>query len=177
MIFGHGQNNNFDESMVSYNNIRHEGLCADMATFVTLASSCTGHECSVHAHAIRSGFGADMIVENAILDSVLRSGASKDDMNLFEKLKVKTIISLTTIIYDLGNTCFNLDSETMHCMGIWSNGFTFSSVSKSWSNLADISLGRCIYGAIIKLGSRDAFTNCALINICVFKQVMCCGIT
>ncbi|KAF3326663.1 hypothetical protein FCM35_KLT08293 [Carex littledalei] len=100
--------------MVSYNNIRHEGLCADMATFVTLASSCTGHECSVHAHAIRSGFGADMIVENAILDSVLRDHA----------------------LY-----------------GIWSNGFTFSSVSKSWSNLADISLGRCIYGAIIKLGS------------------------
>ncbi|KAJ1687405.1 hypothetical protein LUZ63_018795 [Rhynchospora breviuscula] len=169
MIFGHGQNNNFDESMVLYNNMRHEGLSSDLATFVALASSCSGHEWSVLAHAIRYGFGTHTMVENAMLDSLLRSNASKDGMEFFKKLETKTVVSWTTIISGLANTGFNLDSvnlfKTMYCMGIQPNGFTFSSVLKSCSDLADINLGRSIHGAIVKCGSRCAFTTSALIDM------------
>ncbi|KAJ3702401.1 hypothetical protein LUZ61_006106 [Rhynchospora tenuis] len=169
MIFGHGQNSYFDEAMVLYNNMRHEGLRSDLATFIALASSCAGNEWSILAHAIRYGFSTDVMVENAILASLLGSGSSKDGMEFFKKLDAKTVVSWTTIISGLANTGFDLDSvnhfKTMHCLGIRSNGFTFSSVLKSCSNLADINLGRSIHSAIVKCGTRCAFTSCALIDM------------
>ncbi|KAJ3670712.1 hypothetical protein LUZ60_008138 [Juncus effusus] len=168
MIFGLGQNGNFDESLRVYVDMKGLGVPIDVATFVALSSCSNEKELSVYAHAIKHGFGTDLMVQNATLDSLLLSGAIKESIEFFEKLEVKSVISWTTIISGLANAGLDLDSiqlfKTMLCTEIRPNGFTFSSVLKSCSNLSNVKLVRCIHGASIKCGSMDPFTCCALID-------------
>ncbi|XXG46638.1 hypothetical protein AAC387_Pa02g1434 [Persea americana] len=170
MIFGHGQNGNFDEAVNLFIDMHHSGLEADLATFVVSMSSCLGHEMNVYVHAIKRGFGSHLMVQNALLDSLIKRGMINEALWLFDNMHEKNVVSWTTFISGLAQLDLDADAlklfKRMQLEGIYPNGFTFSCVLKACGGSASLDQGRCIHGFSIKHGIVDEeFTKSSLLDM------------
>ncbi|XP_020106118.1 pentatricopeptide repeat-containing protein At3g53360, mitochondrial-like isoform X2 [Ananas comosus] len=169
LIFGYGQNGNSDEAVALYVDMKRQSLVLDVATFVALLSSCRGHEWSLFVHVIKHGFGSDFMVNNALLDALVKVGSTKDALEFFDKMGEKTVVSWTTIISGLSHRGLHSDSielfKTMCSTEICPNSFTFSSVLNSCGYLLYLELGRCIHGASLKHGLMDEFIGSSLLDM------------
>nr|CAD1823469.1 unnamed protein product [Ananas comosus var. bracteatus] len=169
LIFGYGQNGNSDEAVALYVDMKRQSLVLDVATFVALLSSCRGHEWNLFVHVIKHGFGSDFMVNNALLDALVKVGSTKDALEFFDKMGEKTVVSWTTIISGLSHRGLHSDSielfKTMCSTEICPNSFTFSSVLNSCGYLLYLELGRCIHGASLKHGLMDEFVGSSLLDM------------
>ncbi|XP_077215201.1 pentatricopeptide repeat-containing protein At4g13650-like [Tasmannia lanceolata] len=170
MILGHGQSGNFNEAVRLFIDMNRMQLEADNATFIVLLSWCPGTERSVYVHAIKRGFGLDLMVQNALLDGLIKGGAVDEAQSFFDKMQQRNVVSWTTIISGLSQLGFDPDAleffKRMQIESVCPNCFTFSCVLKACGNLANLEQGRCIHGCSIKHGINDEeFTNCSLLDM------------
>lgn len=170
MIYGHGQNENFLEAVSLFSDMNRRRLDIDHVTFVVLLTSCLGHEWSVYAHAIKYGYGSDLMVTSALLDTLIKRGATDEALDLFGKMKINNVVSWTTIISGMSQLGLHLKAlnlfRTMISSSITPNSFTFSAVLKACGSLPSLEQGRCIHACSIKLGVMDdEFTDSALLDM------------
>lgn len=170
MIFGHGQHGNFDEAVSLFIDMNRRGLEADLATFVVSMSSCMGHERNLYVHAIKHGFGSDLMMQNALLDSLIKRGIIDEALWLFDSMREKNVVSWTTFISGLAQLDLDADAlkffKKMQLEGIYPNGFTFSCVLKACGGLAALDQGRCIHSCSVKHGIVDEeFTKSSLLDM------------
>ncbi|KAJ0981981.1 hypothetical protein J5N97_010236 [Dioscorea zingiberensis] len=169
MIYGHGQNENFLEAVSLFSEMNRRQLDIHHVTFVVLMGSCLGHEWCVYVHAIKYGFGSDLMVKSALLDTLIRRGTTNEALDLFGKMKIRNVVSWTTIISGMTLLGLHLEAltffRTMMSSSITPNSFTFSAALKASGSLPSLEQGRCIHGCSMKLGIMDEFTNSALLDI------------
>ncbi|OVA00787.1 Pentatricopeptide repeat [Macleaya cordata] len=172
MLFGHGQNGNFEKAVKLFIDMSRQGVEPNHATFIALMNSCLGHERILYTHVIKHGFGIDLTVQNAFLDGLIKGGEVDEAQYLFDKMQERNVVSWTTIISGLSQ--LGLDSNAleffkkMHSarVKVNPNSFTFSSVFGACGSLTDLEQGRCIHGCSIKYGIMgDEFTNSSLLDM------------
>ncbi|XP_068665618.1 pentatricopeptide repeat-containing protein At4g13650-like isoform X2 [Aristolochia californica] len=170
MICGLGQNENFSEAVKLFIDMNRLNLEPDHATFVVLMNSCLGHERISYVHAIKHGFGSDSMVQNSLLDGLVKAGFVNEAQELFNKMQERTVISWTTLISGLSLLGFDSDAlelfKRMQLAAINPNCFTISCVLKACGNLANLDQGICIHACSIKHGTNDdEFTNSSLLDM------------
>ncbi|KAF8408197.1 hypothetical protein HHK36_007339 [Tetracentron sinense] len=170
MIYGHGQNGDFDKAVRLFIDMSRLGFEPNHATFVALMNSCVGHERSVYVHVIKRGLGLDLTVQNALLDSLVKGGAVEEAQQHFSKMHERNVVSWTTIISGFAQLGLASDAlelfKEMQLARICPNSFTFSSVLNACGSLTDLEKGRCIHGCSIKYGIMDEeFTNSSLLDM------------
>ncbi|KAK9279651.1 hypothetical protein L1049_013331 [Liquidambar formosana] len=173
MIFGLGQCGDFEGAVRIFIDMNRKSIDPDEATFVALMNSSNlsiGHERIVFVHVIKWGFGQDLMVQNALLDSLIKGGAVDEARWLFNKMHERNVISWTSIISGLSELGLDHDAlalfKEMNSAGLSPNSFTFSSILKACGSLADLEKGRCIHGCTIKHGIvDDEFTDSALLDM------------
>ncbi|KAG9446766.1 hypothetical protein H6P81_012894 [Aristolochia fimbriata] len=170
MICGLGQNGKFYEAVKLFIDMKCLYMEPDHATFVVLMSSCLGHERISYVHAIKHGFGSDAMVQNSLLDGLVKAGFMNEAQELFHKMPQRTVISWTTIISGLSQLGCHSDAlelfKSMQLAAISPNCFTISCILKACGNLANLDHGRCIHACSIKHGTDDdEFTNSSLLDM------------
>lgn len=169
MISGHGQNGNFDEAVSLFIEMKRQKKNVDLSTFVALLNSCLGREWSAYAHAVKHGFRSNLMVQNALLDGLLRKGSAEEARELFDKMEQRNVVSWTTIISGMDQLGQHLDAikllKAMSLTDTRPNSFTFSSSLKACGNLPDLGQGRCIHGSLIKCSIMDEFITSSLLDM------------
>ncbi|XP_058068821.1 pentatricopeptide repeat-containing protein At4g39530-like [Magnolia sinica] len=170
MIHGHGKNGNFDEAMRLFMDMNRRGYEVNLATFIVAVSSCLGYERIVYVQAIKRGFGLDPMVQNALLDGLIKGGAVMEARWFFDKMHERSVVSWTTIISGFCQLGLDLDAleffKMMCSERVHPNCFTFSCILKACGSLAGLEQGRCIHGCCIKHGIFDEeFTKSSLLDM------------
>ncbi|XP_059632772.1 pentatricopeptide repeat-containing protein At3g26630, chloroplastic [Cornus florida] len=113
MIRAHTINGSSRQALLLYNLMICRGLPPDKFTFPFVIKACIasssirkGHE--VHMLAIKTGFLDDMFVQNTLMDFYFKCGDSDYGRKVFEKMRVRSVVSWTTMITGLV-ACGELD--------------------------------------------------------------------
>ncbi|XP_057953296.1 pentatricopeptide repeat-containing protein At5g27110-like [Malania oleifera] len=170
MISGLEQYGDHEGAVRLFINMKREGVVPNHGTFVSLMCSSVGHERNVYGHAIKHGLGHDLQVQNAFLDSLIKSGSVNEARWFFNNMHEKNVVSWTSIISGLSELGLNRDAlrlfKELNSAGISPNSFTFPSVLKACGSLADLEDGRSIHGCSVKHGIVDEeFTSCSLLDM------------
>lgn len=169
MISGHGRRGNFDEAINLFIEMKRLRKSVDLSTFIALLSSCPGREWPVYVHAIKHGFRLNSMVQNALLDGLLKKGSAEEALELFDKIKERNVVSWTTIISGLTQLDQHLEAiklfKAMNSTETTPNSFTFSSVLKACGILASLDQGRCIHASIEKSGIMDEYVKSSVLDM------------
>lgn len=171
MIAGLGQNQRFEEATALFVHMNREGPGADLATFVAAIGSSPGHGWAIYARAAKCGLGRSSMVENVLLDSVLRDGEIKEALDFFHQMEDPDVVSWTTVISGLTQSGFysealELFRKMMMSTKISPNVFTFSSALKACGRLADLEQGRTVHACLLKHGPvGDGYTASSIMDM------------
>lgn len=93
-------------AILLYNLMNCRGVRVDKFTFPFVMKSCLA--CSsiekakeVYGLAVRAGFYGDVYLDNVLMDLYFKCGVLDDGLKLFNKMRVKTVVSWTTVIAGL----------------------------------------------------------------------------
>ncbi|KAF6134039.1 hypothetical protein GIB67_038330 [Kingdonia uniflora] len=106
MIRSHTLNSNPHKAILVYNLMIIRAIPPDKFTFPFLIKACSlsssfrkGRE--VHAFAIKTGFYNDIYLHNTLIDFYFNSGDSALGRKVFDKMRVRTVVSWTTLVAGL----------------------------------------------------------------------------
>lgn len=109
----------------------------------------------IHAAVVKHGFESNIPIMNSILDMYCRCGSLGEADECFHWMSEKDLITWNTLIsgYEKSypNESLNIYSQ-MESEGISPNCFTFTSILAAVANLAVLSFGEQVHGAIIRRG-------------------------
>eukprot|EP01018_Ginkgo_biloba_P008628 Gb_28770 [translate_table: standard] len=103
MISGYAQNGRFEEALKLFQQMQLTVVKPNLDTFASVLSACAnlaalqeGKE--VHENIIKSGFQADIFVENALVDMYAKCGSIEDAQKVFGKMTKRDVVSWTAMI-------------------------------------------------------------------------------
>ncbi|KAK6161806.1 hypothetical protein DH2020_005187 [Rehmannia glutinosa] len=93
-------------AVLLYNLMICLGVSVDKFTFpfvmkACLACSCVEKAKEVYGLAVKTGFCGDVYLDNVLMDLYLKCGVLYDGLKVFDKMRVKTVVSWTTLIAGL----------------------------------------------------------------------------
>ncbi|XP_077234852.1 tetratricopeptide repeat (TPR)-like superfamily protein [Tasmannia lanceolata] len=173
MITGYSQNHREEEAIELYFRMRHLGFIPDQFVFGSVIRACSsmidlelGRQ--LHCHVIKSEFGSDRFVQNALVAMYSKFDRIDDALVVFERIATKDLISWGSIIAGYAQQGYELEAlllfKKMLSMGVYyANEFIFGSVFSACSGLLQLEYGKQTHGMSIKFGlGRDAFAGCSL---------------
>ncbi|XP_024543183.1 pentatricopeptide repeat-containing protein At3g24000, mitochondrial-like isoform X1 [Selaginella moellendorffii] len=120
MIWGHAESGDGDFALSSFARMQEEGFVPDGRTYVTAVNACTSLAAKetgkqvdgrivkaeslkkgleIHTQLRKAGYESDMIVANNLLDMYVKCGSVPDARQLFERMKLRDVVSWTTMIW------------------------------------------------------------------------------
>ncbi|PKI76114.1 hypothetical protein CRG98_003475 [Punica granatum] len=142
---------------------------------VRACASIGSHLCGqqMHAAATKYGFQFNLPVMNSILDMYCRCSCLFEASKCFHDMGEKDLITWNTIIAGFERTdareSLHIFSQ-MEPQGFSPNCFTFTSITAACGNLAILTCGQQVHGAIIRRGLEG---NMALANAFIDMYAKC----
>ncbi|KAL3621195.1 hypothetical protein CASFOL_036107 [Castilleja foliolosa] len=132
---------------------------------------------SVHCYWIRHNFGDNVFVETGLVDMYSKFGFLKNARNVFDKMRVRNVVSWNTIISGYSENGFGDEAlwvfNEMRRKGFSGDVFTFMSLI----SLGDCGVGNGVHGLIVKAGyENDQLVKTALMELyinCDFVDDAC----
>ncbi|KAL5988595.1 hypothetical protein ACLOJK_026693 [Asimina triloba] len=176
MIAGYSQNHQEEEAVEFYLWMRRAGVQPDQFAFGSLVSACSGLldvelGRQVHCHVLKSKFGSDPVVQNALVSMYSKFDRIENAFDVFRRIGGKDLISWGSMISGFAQQGWELESlglfKEMLQLGVYSpNEFLFGSVFSACGGLLQVEHGKQIHGLSIKFGyGGDHFTGCSLCNM------------
>lgn len=93
-------------AILLYNLMICRGISVDKFTFPFVMKACLACSCiekakEVYGLAVKTGFCGDVYLNNVLIDLYLKCSDLEDGLKLFDKMRVRTVVSWTTIISGL----------------------------------------------------------------------------
>lgn len=103
IIAGYAQNGNGEVALKLFFQLQSFGLKVDEFILTSVLEACAGladwkHGKEVHAHIIRIGLDADVVVSNAMIDMYAKCACMKDAHQVFDKMTSRDLVSWNVII-------------------------------------------------------------------------------
>ncbi|RWR75557.1 pentatricopeptide repeat-containing protein, mitochondrial [Cinnamomum micranthum f. kanehirae] len=173
MISGYSQNSREREAVEMYLRMRRLGLEPDQFAFGSMIRACSGLDDlqlgrQLHCHVMKSEFGSDRIVQNALIAMYAKSDRIDDASDVFIRIETRDLISWGSMIAGFSQQGHELEAlclfKEMLSAGVYCpNEFIFGSVISSCSGIFQLEYGKQAHGLSIKFGlGRDAFVGCSL---------------
>ncbi|XP_058100355.1 pentatricopeptide repeat-containing protein At3g53360, mitochondrial [Magnolia sinica] len=173
MIAGYSQKHQEEEAVRFYFGMRRSGLVPDQFTFGSMIRACSGMVDvelgrQLHGHVVKSEFGTDSIVQNALIAMYSKFDRIDDAVGVFERIEMKDLISWGSMISGFAQQGCELEAlslfKEMLELGVYfPNEFVFGSVFSACSGLLQLEHGKQTHGLSIKFGlGRDCFAGCSL---------------
>ncbi|KAL9155256.1 hypothetical protein ABFS82_10G170200 [Erythranthe guttata] len=174
----------FKDALRLYDVIEKGGDCmVDASTFTHLISACSflrsrEYGRKIHNHILKSNLLPDMILENHIVNMYGKCGSTNDARKVFENMPERNVVTWTSLIAGYSQNGRDIEALKLYVQmqqsGFTPDHFTFGSVIKACSSIADAGLGGQLHGQVIKsefgshLIAQNAliamYTKFALIN-------------
>ncbi|XXG52070.1 hypothetical protein AAC387_Pa03g0480 [Persea americana] len=173
MISGYSQNSREREAVEMYLRMRCLGLEPDQFAFGSMIRACSGLDDlqlgrQLHCHVMKSEFGSDRIVQNALIAMYAKSDRIDDASDVFIRIETRDLISWGSMIAGFSQQGHELEAlclfKEMLSAGVYCpNEFIFGSVISACSGIFQLEYGKQAHGLSIKFGlGRDAFVGCSL---------------
>ncbi|KAG6496334.1 hypothetical protein ZIOFF_044195 [Zingiber officinale] len=148
-----------EDAMALYHQMEEEGVEPDEYTFPRVLKACSGigsirHGEAVHRHLVRSGFGHDAFVLNALVDMYSKCGDIQKARKVFDNMTSRDSVSWNSML--VGYIRHGLPHEALDiCRGMVRAGsqldsITISAMSSSFSSWKK--LGLEIHGWVLRRG-------------------------
>lgn len=104
MIAGYSQSEaNAREAIRLFNRMRMEGIPPNNATLLAVISSCVSLSSlsdggGIHGYTLKSGFGSDLFVQNALINMYSKCGNLQDSVKVFDKMETRDCVSWSSLI-------------------------------------------------------------------------------
>ncbi|XP_062203316.1 pentatricopeptide repeat-containing protein At4g15720 [Phragmites australis] len=144
-----------------------DGVLPNAVTFSTAASSCArladaGLGRQVHARAEVAGCARDAVVATALVDMYGKAGGVEDARAVFDGMAApaRNVVSWGAMLSvyaqnALGNEAIQLFAELRtKGNGVAPNHFMLSSVISACAGVARLGIGKCLHGAVLRLGQE-----------------------
>eukprot|EP01018_Ginkgo_biloba_P011552 Gb_34236 [translate_table: standard] len=124
----------------------------------------------VHTHIAKTGFAADVLLENILVNMYAKCGSLSDSRQVFDNMTKRNVGSWTTIItcyaqHGRGKEALNLFWQ-MKQAGMKPNRFTFPAVLRACASLAALEQGKQVHSHVIITGFElDIVSNNVLIDM------------
>ncbi|KAK1684242.1 hypothetical protein QYE76_045090 [Lolium multiflorum] len=173
VIAAHAQNRRSAEALGLFSSMLRAGTTPDQFALGSVVRACAelgdvGVGRQVHAQAMKSGNGSDLIVENALVTMYSKSGLVGDGFSLFRRIREKDLISWGSIIAGFAQQGYETEAlqmfremiaEGMH----HPSEFHFGSVFSACSVLGSLEYGEQIHSLSVKYRlDRNSYAGCSL---------------
>eukprot|EP01018_Ginkgo_biloba_P013026 Gb_04659 [translate_table: standard] len=143
MITGYVQNGYGEEALILFRQMKQAGIKPNQSTFTSVLSACAilgalENGKQVHERLIKTGFMADVCVQNALITMYARSGSISDSRQTFDKMPERELVSWNAII--VGHAQHGHGKEATGCfdqmqlLGIKPDHITFIGVLSACSH-------------------------------------------
>lgn len=175
LIGGCAQNGHAREVLELYVNMRISGFQPDEYTYTSLLSACACLENinmgrQLHSAVIKNKFGANLYVQNALVDMYAKSRALLNARKLFEQIKNRDNVSWNAII--VGYVQEEEEEEAffmfrrMMLEGIVPDEVSLASILSAVANLKDLCKGKQVHCFMLKYGLEKAmYAGSSLIDM------------
>ncbi|KAJ8773028.1 hypothetical protein K2173_028205 [Erythroxylum novogranatense] len=159
LIGGYLRNKQFVEAFELFSGMHGCDVKPDYVTFATLLSGFNGPKraqelSQVHAHVVKQGHDAALIVCNSLIDSYCKIGRLDLACQLFKTMVRRDSVSYNVLITGYGKNGLNEGGvklfKSMQNLGIKPCDFTFAAVLSSGIWLDDASFGQQVHSFAVK---------------------------
>lgn len=173
MISGYSQNSREGEAVDMYLRMKRSGVEPDQFAFGSMIRACSGLVDlelgrQLHCHVVKSEFGSERIVQNALIAMYAKFDRIEDASDVFFGIETRDLISWGSMIAGFAQQGYELEAlclfKEMLSKGVYCpNEFIFGSVISACSGIVQLEYGKQAHGLSIKFGlGRDAFVGCSL---------------
>ncbi|CAN1328661.1 Pentatricopeptide repeat-containing protein At2g27610 [Linum perenne] len=161
MLTGYSRNGECFQAMEFFRLMRAEGVEINQFTFPSVLTACAAvlagnFGVQVHGCIVKSGFGANIFVQSALVDMYAKCRDLDSAMKTIESMEIDDPISWNSMIAG----CVNQGCEgealnmfrTMHAKNIKIDEYTFPSALNSLASTKDVQNGKCVHCLILKSG-------------------------
>ncbi|PON62684.1 DYW domain containing protein [Trema orientale] len=161
MVTGYSQNGECFKAMKCFRAMRSEGVESNQFTFPGILTACAavsahGFGAQVHGCIVRSGFGANVFVQSALVDMYAKCGDLASAKTALENMEADDVVSWNSMIVGCVRQGHLEDAlilfEKMHARDMKSDSFTYPSVLNSFAVLKEIENAKAVHCLIIKSG-------------------------
>ncbi|KAJ1263802.1 hypothetical protein BS78_09G214500 [Paspalum vaginatum] len=126
---------------------------------------------AAHAHVLKRGFAADVLVSNVLLDSYAKGGSLAAGRQLFDEMPHRDVVSWCTVIAAHANhrlfvEAIGLFKDLLSSDQVKPNQFVISSVLNACARSGVMELGLMIHGLVFKSGlGVDRFVEVGFVDM------------
>lgn len=160
IVDAYAKNLNSEEAFEFFHEIEHTGIGANSFTFASLLSGAAsigaiGKGEQIHGRVLKSGFGSDQCINNALISMYSRCGNIEAALQVFYEMGDRNVISWTSIITGLAKHGFARKALKMfHEMleaGVNPNEVTYIAVLSACSHAGLIDEGWRHFNSMYKI--------------------------
>ncbi|KAJ4950993.1 hypothetical protein NE237_027825 [Protea cynaroides] len=156
------------------------GVVFDAVTYTTVLAFCSDiQECllgsQLHSHIIKSGFGSEIFVGNALITLYARWGHLDEARVMFDEMPNRDLVSWNALLsgYTQGGNC-GVEAITVFTMmvkeGMELDHVSFASIVSVCGHERSLDLGRQTHGLIIRTGYG---TDVSVCNVLISMYAKC----
>jgi pentatricopeptide repeat protein len=158
LISGYAQLGLFDDAIALYFQMVEEGVEPDLYTFPRVLKVCGGIGLvqvgeEVHRHVVRSGFGDDVFVLNALVDMYSKCGDIVKARKIFNKMPFRDSVSWNSMLTAYVRHGVEVEAMNIfHRMLLEGEKPDFFSISTILTGMSSLDVGVQIHGWVIRQG-------------------------
>ncbi|KAE7999806.1 hypothetical protein FH972_004201 [Carpinus fangiana] len=161
MLTGYSQNGHGFKAIECFRDMRAEGVESNQFTFPSILTACSmvsacDFGAQVHRCIIRSGFGANVFVQSALVDMYAKCGDLNSARKALETMETDDVISWNSMIVGCVRHGFEEKARSlfkkMHAKDMKINDFTYPSVLNSFASMMDMKNAKSVHCLIVKTG-------------------------
>ncbi|CAN1809323.1 Pentatricopeptide repeat-containing protein At4g02750 [Linum perenne] len=157
MLTGYSRNGECFQAMEFFRLMRAEGVEINQFTFPSVLTACAAvlagnFGVQVHGCIVKSGFGANIFVQSALVDMYAKCGAILDANRVFDAMQTRNVISWTALIVGYAQNGKGMNSlllyEQMLSAGIDPDYITFIGLLFACSHTGNLEKGRSYFNSM-----------------------------
>ncbi|KAF3441285.1 hypothetical protein FNV43_RR15198 [Rhamnella rubrinervis] len=161
MITGYSHNGDGLAAIRCFRAMRAEGVESNQFTFPSILTACAAvlslyFGVQVHGCIIKSGFGANVFVQSALVDMHIKCGDLISAKKALKNMEVDDVVSWNSMIVGCVRQGFVEDAlslfRKMHARDMKIDHFTYPSILNSFAAIKDIRVAESVHCLIIKTG-------------------------
>jgi len=162
------------EAIEMYRKMRLAGVKEDEIVMLSLAQACAGTGdtrmgLSVHGRIVRLGMSMDVVVETSLVDMYAKNGLLELARFVFDRMKVKNVISWSALISGYAQNGFA--SDALHMLikmqdcGFEPDSVALVSALLACSQIGFLKLGKSVHGFIVRRCDLERISGTAIIDM------------
>ncbi|KAA8516006.1 hypothetical protein F0562_019185 [Nyssa sinensis] len=163
MLSGYSQNGYELRALECFRDMLAGGVESNQFTFPSVLTACAavsarGFGAQVHGIIVRTGFGANVFVESALVDMYAKCGDLNNARRALETMEVDDVVSWNSMIVGCVRNGFKEEAlflfGKMHRKDMEIDDYTYPSVLNSFASMKDMKNAKSAHSLIIKTGSE-----------------------